>query len=153
MPRAATALTAAAVALILLVGLPVLFILLQAVFPDFARGSMADPFSELAALTENDRLLRQTRNTLLLAGSVMIGCRIMGLPTGILRGLCDIPGARVWDVVFLIPFLIPPFIAAIAWMMTLQPRGYLYQLLGFDLGGFLFTFARPGWRPSRFFVV
>ena len=70
MPRAATALTAAAVALILLVGLPVLFILLQAVFPDFARGSMADPFSELAALTENDRLLRQTRNTLLLAGSV-----------------------------------------------------------------------------------
>jgi iron(III) transport system permease protein len=142
MPRAATVMTtAAAGALMLLVGLPVLFILLQAIFPEFARGSLAEPFSKIVILTENDRLLVQTRNTLLLAGSVIIGCLILGLPVGILRGLCDIPGARVWDVIFLIPFLIPPFIAAIAWMMLLQPRGYLFQLLGFDMAGFLFTFA------------
>ncbi len=142
MPRAATVLTAlAAGALIVLVGLPVLFILLQAVFPEFARGSLAEPFSKIVILTENDRLMVQTRNTLLLAVSVMIGSLILGLPVGILRGLCNVPGARIWDVIFLVPFLIPPFIAAIAWMMLLQPRGYLQQLLGFHMGGFLFTFA------------
>ncbi|MCC5960209.1 MAG: iron ABC transporter permease [Rhodobacteraceae bacterium] len=133
--------TLAAVALLVLVGLPVVFILLQAVFPDFARGSFAGAFSKLAILTENDRLLMQARNTLMLAFSVMFGCLVFGLPVGVLRGLFHVPGARIWDVVFLIPFLIPPFIAAIAWMMTLQPRGYLFQLLGFDLGGFLFSFA------------
>ncbi|TQM92306.1 ABC transporter permease [Roseinatronobacter monicus] len=133
--------TLAAVALLVLVGVPILFILLQAVFPDFARGSFEGAFSELAILTENDRLLLQARNTLMLAFSVMLGCLIFGLPIGVLRGLFHIPGARIWDVVFLIPFLIPPFIAAIAWMMTLQPRGYLFQLVGFDLGGFLFSFA------------
>ena len=142
MPRAATVLTAlAAGALIGLVGLPVLFILLQAVFPEFARGSLAEPFSKIVILTENDRLMVQTRNTLLLAVSVMIGSLILGLPAGILRGLCNVPGARIWDVIFLVPFLIPPFIAAIAWMMLLQPRGYLQQLLGFHMGGVLFTFA------------
>lgn len=142
MPRAQSALTFfAAASLIVLVGVPVLFILLQAVFPEFARGSFAGPFSSLTMLTENDRLLTQARNTLMLAGSVMLGCLVFGLPIGVLRGLFNVPGARVWDVVFLIPFLIPPFIAAIAWMMTLQPRGYLFQLLGFDLGWFLFSFT------------
>jgi len=129
-----------AAALLVLVGVPVLFILLQAVFPEFARGSFAGAFSKLVILTENDRLLTQARNTFLLAVSVMLGCLILGLPIGVLRGLFHVPGARVWDVVFLIPFLIPPFIAAIAWMMTLQPRGYLFQLAGFDMGRFLFSF-------------
>lgn len=128
-----TILTAAA--LVILVGFPVLFILLQAIFPEFARGSFAGAFSKLAILTENDRLMVQARNTLMLAFSVMLGCLVFGLPIGILRGLFRVPGARVWDVVF----LIPPFIAAIAWMMTLQPRGYLYQLLGVDMGRFLFS--------------
>ena len=141
-PRLATLITgAAAISLLILVAMPVVFILLQAIFPEFARGSFADPFARLALLTEDTRLLTQARNTLLLAGSVMLGSLIFGLPIGVLRGLYRVPGAKVWDVVFLIPFLIPPFIAAIAWMMTLQPRGYLHQLLGFDLGGFLFTFA------------
>ncbi|MFN3661356.1 ABC transporter permease [Yoonia sp.] len=133
--------TLAAVALLVLVGLPVLFILLQAVFPQFARGSFSNAFASLTILTDNDRLLTQARNTLALAFSVMLGCLIFGLPIGVLRGLFRIPGARIWDVLFLIPFLIPPFIAAIAWMMTLQPRGYLFQLMGFDLGSFLFSFT------------
>ncbi|MDD7969978.1 ABC transporter permease [Roseinatronobacter alkalisoli] len=142
MPRAQSVLTTlAACALLILVGLPVVFILLQAVFPDFARGSLDGAFSKLAIISENERLLLQARNTLMLAFSVMLGCLIFGLPIGILRGLFHVPGARVWDVIFLIPFLIPPFIAAIAWMMTLQPRGYLFQLLGFDMGGFLFSFT------------
>jgi len=124
MPRAAGLVTlAAAFALIVLVGVPVVFILLQAVFPDFARGSFGGAFSRLDLLAPDSRLMGQARNTLLLAFSVMLGCIVFGLPIGILRGLFRVPGARVWDVVFLVPFLIPPFIAAIAWMMTLQPRG------------------------------
>ncbi|MDM7459786.1 MAG: iron ABC transporter permease [Paracoccus sp. (in: a-proteobacteria)] len=130
-----------AAAVLVLVGVPVLFILAQAIFPDFARGSFGGAFSSLSMLTDNDRLMVQARNTLMLALSVMLGCLILGLPIGVLRGMFHVPGARVWDVVFLIPFLIPPFIAAIAWMMTLQPRGYLAQILGFDLGRFLFSFV------------
>lgn len=142
MAKAARLMTlAAALAIIVLVAVPVLFILLQAVFPDFARGSLAEPFSRMDILTQNARLWTQALNTLLLAASVMVGCLILGAPIGILRGMFRIPGEAIWDVVFLIPFLIPPFIAAIAWMMTLQPRGYLFQIAGFDLGRYLFTFG------------
>jgi len=142
LPSASALMTiGAAAALLVLVALPVAFILLQAVFPEFARGSLAGAFSRLPMIVEDPRLLTQTRNTLVLAFSVMLGCLVFGLPIGVLRGLFDIPGARLWDVVFLIPFLIPPFIAAIAWMMTLQPRGYLFQIAGFDMGRQLFTFA------------
>lgn len=133
--------TIAALSVVVLVGVPVLFILAQAVFPGFARGSLDGAFSRIDLILTDPRLLIQTRNTLMLAGAVMLGSLVLGLPVGILRGLFHVPGARVWDVVFLIPFLIPPFIAAIAWMMVLQPRGYLFQLFGFDLGRFLFTFG------------
>jgi len=131
----------AACALFILIALPVVFIVLQAVFPEFSRGSFDQPFATLRVLTENDRLFQQAQNTLRLALSVMLGCLLFGLPIGVVRGLFNVPGARLWDVIFLIPFLIPPFIAAIAWMMTLQPRGYLQQLLGFHLGDFLFSFT------------
>ncbi|MDO5528148.1 MAG: iron ABC transporter permease [Paracoccus sp. (in: a-proteobacteria)] len=142
MPRASTILMLlAAAAITVLVAVPVVFILLQAVFPDFTRGSLAGAFSRLDVLTENARLLRQTRNSLMLSAAVMLGALIVGGPIGVLRGMFRVPFARVWDVIFLIPFMIPPFIAAIAWMMTLQPRGYLFRLAGFDLGGFLFSFA------------
>lgn len=131
----------AAALLLILVAMPVFFILMQAIFPEFARGSLAGAFGRLPLLYHDAVLLQQTRNTLLLAATVMLGCLVFGLPIGILRGLFRVPGARVWDVIFLIPFLIPPFIAAIAWMMTLQPRGYWQQLFGFHLGEYLFTFV------------
>lgn len=138
--QSALALVAAFLLTILIV-LPVFFIILQAIFPEFARGSLARPFATLSVLVENDRLFKQAQNTVYLAFSVMLGCLIFGLPIGVVRGLFHVPGARLWDVIFLIPFLIPPFIAAIAWMMTLQPSGYLQQLLGFNLGNFLFSFT------------
>jgi iron(III) transport system permease protein len=130
----------AAFFLVVLVAVPIAFILLQAIFPGFARGSFAEPFGRLHLLAD-PRLLTQAQNTLLLAFYVMLGCLLLGLPTGVLRGLARVPGARLWDVIFLVPFLIPPFIAAIAWMMTLQPRGHLFQIAGFDLGRYLFTFG------------
>lgn len=57
----------------------------------------------------------------------MLGC----LPIGILRDLFHNPGARIRDLIF----LIPPIIAAIAWRMTLQPRGDLRQIAGFEVLG------------------
>ncbi|MCO7643803.1 ABC transporter permease subunit, partial [Pseudomonas sp. S 311-6] len=40
---------------------------------------------------------------------------------------------------FLVPFLLPPYIAALSWMMALQPGGYLMQLTGIHLGALLFS--------------
>lgn len=40
----------------------------------------------------------------------------------------DLPGRRHWDTLLLLPYMIPPFIGAIAWVYLLGPAGYLNQL-------------------------
>jgi len=55
------------------------------------------------------------------------------------RGLLNLPLPRLWDLLFLIPFLTPPYIAALSWMLVLQTNGYLQQLTGFNLNDVLFS--------------
>ena len=70
---------------------------------------------------------------------VALGCFVFALPLAVLRGLTDLPWGGLWDLLFLIPFMVPPYIGAFAWVLTLQPAGYSTQLLGFNLGSLLFS--------------
>lgn len=129
----------AAAGLVLVVAVPFLFILLQAIFPELGRGSLANPFSALASAFGDSRLLGMTANTLLLGVLVVALSALIAVPLAAMRALFRVPGAVIWDVLFLIPFMIPPYIATLGWIMTLQPRGYLFQIAGFDLAPFLFS--------------
>ncbi len=127
-------------ALVLIVALPLTFVALQAIFPDLGRGSFANPFGRLSHVLGDPDLLRLTRNTVLLGLAVVLMTAVLAVPLGILRALFKVPLAPLWDVLLLIPFMIPPYIAALSWIMTLQPRGYLEQTLGLHAGPFLFSF-------------
>ena len=39
----------------------------------------------------------------------------------------DIPGKRLWQILLLIPYVIPPFIGAISWTFLLGPVGYFNE--------------------------
>ncbi|THU04046.1 iron ABC transporter permease [Lampropedia puyangensis] len=127
--------------LALLVGIPLLFIVLQAIFPHLAQGSLAAPLSHLQATLGDAVLLKLTANTVALGLAVVVVCALIGVPLGVLRGLFDVPFARFWDVVLLVPFMVPPYIAAMGWILLLQPGGYLQQLTGIHMAGLLFSFA------------
>lgn len=122
------------------VALPMTFVFLQAIFPGMTEGVFSAPFSGYAKAFAQDGLPRLLMNTTLLGLTVGVGCLIVALPLAVLRGLSDLPGKAVWDVLFLIPFMLPPYIAAFAWVMTLQPGGFTTQLLGFNLRSWLFSF-------------
>ena len=122
--------------------LPIGAVMLQAIFPDLAQGSWARPLAHLRETLSHPALLELTGNTLRLGGCVVLLSALMGIPLGCLRGLFRVPGARLWDILLLLPFMIPPYIAALGWILMLQPAGYLQQLAGSHLGGFLFSF--PG---------
>jgi len=140
--RANTLLVGAAVsALGVLVAMPLGFVLLQAIFPTLAQGSLAQPFSHLARTLSDPVLVELTLNTLKLGACVVLAAAAVGIPLGTLRGLFEVPGARIWDVLMLVPFMIPPYISALGWIMLLQPRGYLQQLLGVHAGPALFSFG------------
>ncbi len=128
--------------LIVLVGLPVAFVGLQAIFPALGQASFAHPFAAVYATLDASHTWPLLGNTLRFGAAVALGSLALGLPLGALRGLARVPGARLWDLLFLAPFLIPPYLGALGWMLLLQPHGYLQQLAGIELGGFLFSF--PG---------
>lgn len=125
--------------LLVLVALPLLFIVLQAVFPQFSAGSLQGAFSGLRPLFSDPQLPAMFAGTLQIAAGVALLSACIGLPLGVARGLFDLPCPRLWDLLFLIPFLTPPYIAALSWMLVLQANGYLAQLLGFDLNTLLFS--------------
>nr|WP_263449377.1 iron ABC transporter permease [Klebsiella grimontii] len=125
--------------LLVLVGLLLLFIILQAIFPRFSAGSLEGAFSGVAALIADPQLPMMLGGTLWVACGVALMSVLIGLPLGVLRGLFNVPLPRLWDVLFLIPFLTPPYIAALAWTLLLQSNGYLQQLTGWDLNDLLFS--------------
>jgi len=128
-------------ALVLLVLLPVAFIALQAIFPHLGQGSLHAPFSAWPAVFAEPGIFTLLGGTLRLGVEVALVAALLGIPLGTVRGLCAVPAARLWDLLFLLPFLLPPYIAALSWTMALQPRGYVEQLLGFNLGNVLFSEA------------
>jgi len=127
-------------ALCLLVALPIGFVVLQAVFPDLAHGSFAHPFGAFGQTLARSDTLPLLGNTVRFGATVALACSLIGVPLGAVRGLFKLPCARMWDLLFLAPFLIPPYLAALGWMLLLQPHGYLEQFCGVNLGHFLFSF-------------
>ena len=126
-------------ALLVLVALPLLFIVLQAIFPRFSAGSLSGAFSGVSTLIADPQLPTMLGGTLWVACGVALMSVVIGLPLGVVRGLFTIPLPRLWDLLFLIPFLTPPYIAALSWMLMLQSHGYLQQLTGWDLNDLLFS--------------
>ena len=126
-------------ALLVLVALPLFFIVLQAIFPQFSAGSLGGAFSGVSSLIADPQLPTMLGGTLWVACGVALMSVIIGLPLGVLRGLFNLPLPRLWDLLFLIPFLTPPYIAALSWMLVLQSNGYLQQLTGWDLNDLLFS--------------
>jgi iron(III) transport system permease protein len=90
-------------------------------------------------LLADPQLLPMLGGTLWVACGVALMSVVIGLPLGVLRGLFNVPLPRLWDLLFLIPFLTPPYIAALSWMLVLQSNGYLQQLTGWDLNDLLFS--------------
>lgn len=127
--------------LAVLVAVPLLAIVLQAVFPDLALGSFGRPLSHLGPTLNDPAIVTLIGNTLRLGLAVVAASALLGVPLGVLRGLFDLPLARLWDLAFLVPFMIPPYIAAMGWILLLQPAGFLQQLSGHHRGGVLFSFT------------
>jgi len=129
----------AGISLTVIVAVPFVFIVLQAIFPELGRGSLAAPLAHLSRTLGDPNLLRLAGNTLILGLGVVVGCVVVGVPLAVARALFRVPFALVWDVAFLVPFMIPPYIATLGWIMTMQPRGYMQQLTGVNLAPLLFS--------------
>jgi len=75
------------------------------------------------------RNLEPLKNTILLGIWTVIVSLALGVPLAWLVARTDLPGRQFVESLCLLPYMLPPFIGAIAWIQLLAPRvGYLNRL-------------------------
>lgn len=129
----------AVVALLLAVGLPLGALLAS------SAGDLGAAVGELGQPAN----LRAMVNTLVVALGVTAFTIVAGVPLGILLGRTDIPRAATWRALATTPYVVPPYITAIAWITLLNPTSGLLNAplayLGlppidiYGLGGMIFV--------------
>lgn len=76
----------------------------------------------------SDMTLRSFKNTLIVCGSSVILSTLISLPLAWLFTRTNLPGKGFWRTMFCLPYAIPPFLGAIAWIYLANPSNGL--LLG-----------------------
>ena len=123
--------------LVIVVAVPVLLILWTALFVD---GSL-NTRDILKVLSQPDTY-EALKNSLIIAAGVTFFSTIIGVFFAWLVSRTDLPLKETMKVLFLVPFMLPSFIGALAWKMLLSPRaGYINKYLSdlFGLDGSLFN--------------
>ena len=128
--------------LVIVVAVPVLLIFFNAFWVD-GHFNVADVIKVLQEQETYQALL----NSLILASGVTVTGTIVGTFFAWLVTRTDLPFKGLMKVLFLVPFMLPSFIGALAWKMLLSPRaGYINRffmdVLGFDGPVFdIYTYA------------
>ncbi len=116
--------------LVVVVAVPVLLILYNAFFGG-GHFNLNDVVKVLRERDTYEALL----NSLIIACGTTVGSTVVGTFFAWLVTRTDIPYKRLMKGMFLIPFMLPSFIGALAWKMLLSPRaGYINRLWMDELG-------------------
>jgi iron(III) transport system permease protein len=99
--------------------LPVAYLVYRAVTADAAA----------RALVPLETTVELTVDTAALAAGVVLSSLLVGVPLAWLVVRTDLPGRRAWGVAASLPLVIPSFVAALALLGALAPRGLLQNLL------------------------
>lgn len=113
-----------AAVLIFLIVCPLAMIFLRAVI----RDDRLDFITAWQTLAESENAQMIFRS-LLLGVLVVIGSTIIAAPLAYLFSRTRFARYRAFDIIFMIPFMTPPYIASMGWILFMQKRGLLQQLI------------------------
>ncbi len=85
--------------------------------------------ADARALVSVSTAVELTVDTVLLCGGVVAAALAIGVPFAWLVVRTDLPGRRFWGLAASLPLVIPSFVAALALLGALAPRGLLQQAL------------------------
>ena len=128
---------AVAFALIVLIICPIVSI--------FARSIITDgrlDWSNLVQLFSDSEYFQTIGNSLMLGLSVTVLTTIIALPLAYIFSRTRFAKAKWMDIVFMIPFMTPPYISAMGWTRFLGRNGFLQQMMPFITNSqdFLYSF-------------
>ena len=85
-------------------------------------------FSNYAAILSDPVTLRSFGNTVRVVVPVTLLSTVLGVFLAWAVTRTDLPGRRLWKSLLAVPYLIPPFVGAIAWTFLLGPVGFFNRL-------------------------
>ena len=113
-----------AAVLIFLIVCPLIMIFLRAVI----RDGRPDFVTAWQTLTESENA-QMIFNSLLLGLLVVVVSTMIAAPLAYLFSRTRFAKYRFFDIIFMIPFMTPPYIASMGWILFMQKRGLLQQLI------------------------
>ncbi|MDR3470976.1 MAG: ABC transporter permease subunit [Devosia sp.] len=134
-------------AFVLLLGLPLLLVLVQAVMPglfDVRAPSMAISLVPLERALASPRVAESVMHSFELALATAVSATALGGAFAVLAQRCDVPGKRLIAMLPWLVFLTPSYLKALAWVLLMSPGGYLAQLGLLPEGIHHAFFALPG---------
>jgi len=131
------ALGAVTAALVPLVFLPLAFVFAMA----FVPGSGSKGLSPMAFIAEHAPIVL---NSLRLGFWVVVLASLISFPLAFLLTRTEFVRRSWLDILLLVPFMTPPYISSMGWILFMQPRGLLNQLAPFTKGWDAAFFGFPG---------
>lgn len=115
----------------LLVGLPLLLVLVQAVTPrmfDPVSPTLEPSIAALTRLVSSPRLLRGIINTVVLGFIGAIVSTALGVALAVVLTLTNVKGRKFWQLVPWVVFATPGYLKGLAWVLLMSPGGYVVYL-------------------------
>lgn len=109
--------------LALLIVLPLTEIFIQSVYRD-GQLQWSAPFRTLA----NSEMMAVLLSSIWLGVCVILGTTVLALPLAWVMVNTRLARWRWLEILFLIPFMTPPYIGSMGWILFMQKNGYLEQL-------------------------
>jgi len=137
----------AALAVIVLIALPLLSLLAQAAFPDlFSVPPSATPsLAGVQSLMADNYTLSAGLDSFVLSAATAVVASVLGVGVAYLLVLTDVPAKPVlWGLTWMV-FIAPSFLLAQGWELLLSPGGLASGALGGVLGNTLLSPFGVGW--------
>lgn len=132
--------------LILLTAL-LLFMIVCPLVMIFAKAVIVDgrlDFLSVWQTLKADGNLEMIGNSLLLGVLVVIVSAVIAAPLAYLFSRTGFARYRFFDIIFMIPFMTPPYIASMGWILFMQKRGLLQQFVPAMAGSEKWFFSLGG---------
>lgn len=123
-PRRELLLAVLALLLVFLIVCPVVSIFAKAVIYD----GRLDLYRTWQTLSQSENA-QMIANSLLLGVLVVLLSTVIAAPLAYLFSRTKFAKYRVFDIIFMIPFMTPPYIASMGWILFMQKKGLLQQLI------------------------
>ena len=126
----AASVSLAVAALAIACAYPLLLLFVQSLFPNALGGEWSGFLSPYRRLFSTPDLARMLGHSLSWAAATTAVAWFFGIPCGFLLARCALPGKGFARLTMLAPLMTPPYIAALSYVVLLQPGGFGDRLIG-----------------------